>query len=101
MNFRRLPLAAQSSVIKGQAVDMVTIYKSLSTMIDGCLKFDFNTYDIMLCKKGHQHLSCLRKLSKFKIDKTLTNLIKSDILFSVVCWYGNLGMKEKNTLAKM
>ena len=59
-----------------------------------------------MCKKGQQRLYCLRKLSKFSVDKTLMKLfysayIESVISFSIICWYGNLCIKDKNSLGKI
>ena len=83
---------------------MVSNYKYLGTMIDNQLKFDANTE--MLCKKGQQRLFCLRKLAKFQVDKTLMSLfyrsyIESVLSFSIVCWYGNLGLQHRNSLDKI
>ena len=101
IDFRLSAPATESSVINGQAVEMVTTYKYLGTIIDNRLKFDSNTE--MLCKKGQQRLFCLRKLAKFQVDKSLMILfyrafVESVISFSIICWYGNLGIKQKNAL---
>ena len=68
------------------------------------LKFDENTD--MLCKKGQQRLYCLRKLARFNVDKSLMKLfysayIHSIITFSCICWYGNLAIKDKNSLGRI
>ena len=60
----------------------------------------------MLCKKGQQCLFCLRKLAQFQVDRTLMKLfysafIESVISFSVICWYGNLCTKDKNSLGRI
>ena len=57
----------------------------------------------MLCKKGQQRLFCLRKLAKFQVDKSLMIMfyrafIESVISFAIICWYGNLGIRQKNAL---
>ena len=101
IDFRLSAPATQISVINGQPVELVTTYKYLGTIIDNRLKFDSNTE--MLCKKGQQRLFCLRKLAKFQVDKSLMILfyrsfIESVISFSIICWYGNLGVKQKNAL---
>ena len=101
IDFRRSEPAHQSTVINGQIVDLVTTYKYLGSIIDNRLKFDVNTE--MLCKKGQQRLFCLRKLAKFQVDKSLMILfyrafIESVISFAVICWYGNLGIVQKNSL---
>ena len=101
IDFRLSAPATQISVINGQPVELVTTYKYLGTIIDNRLKFDSNTE--MLCKKGQQRLFCLRKLAKFQVDKSLMILfyrsfIESVISFSIICWYGNLGVKQKKSL---
>ena len=45
----------------------------------------------------------LRKLAKFQVEKSLMILfyrafIESVISFSVICWFGNLGVRQKNAL---
>ena len=104
IDFTESAAAPQNTVIKGQSVDMVTTYKYLGTIIDNRLKFDANTEE--LCKRGQQRLFCLRKLAKFQIDKTLLTMfysafIESVISFSIICWFGNLDVKEKNALDKI
>ena len=96
--FRRLPLAPKHSVINGQDVESVSSYKYLGTLIDDKLKFDLNTTSV--CKRGQQRLSALRKLAKFQVDKTLMTLfyrafIESILSFSIVCWYGNITIREE------
>ncbi len=59
--------------------------------------------DLIVCKKGHQRLFCLRKLSRFHIDKTMMILfyrafIESVMSFSLVSWFGSLSLKNKNSL---
>ncbi len=101
---RQTPQNIQSSVVNGQTVDIVTNYRYLGTIIDGKLKFDLNS-DI-LYKKGQQRLYCLRKLAKFQVDKTLMKMfysayIESLICFSIICWFGNLCTRDKNSLGKI
>lgn len=104
IDFRRSPPAPQNSVVKGEAVEIVSNYKYLGTVIDNNLKFNCNTE--ALCKKGQQRLFCLRKLARFQIDKSLMSLfysafIESVLSFSIICWYGNLGTREKNALDRI
>ena len=59
-----------------------------------------------MCKKGHQRLHCLRKLSSFNIDKTMMSLfycafIESILTFSLASWFGNISLKNKNSLNKI
>ena len=60
----------------------------------------------MLNKKGQQRLFCLRKVARFNVDRSLMKMfyssyIHSVISFSIVCWFGNLSIKDKNTLGKI
>lgn len=101
IDFRRATSPTLTSTIQGQSVEIVSSYKYLGTIIDDKLKFDENTD--MLCKKGQQRLYCLRKLARFNVDKSLMKLfysayIHSVITFSCICWYGNLAIKDKNSL---
>ena len=103
-DFRCAPPSPKKSVVNGQAVDIVTSYKYLGTIIDHKLKFDLNAD--MMYKKGQQRLYCLRKLAKFNVDKTLMKLfysayIESVISFSIICWYGNLCVRDKNSLGRI
>ena len=59
-----------------------------------------------MCKKGHQRLHCLRKLSYFNIDKTMMSLfycafIESILTFSLASWFGKISLKNKNSLNKI
>lgn len=76
-------------------------YQYLGTIIDSKLNFEENCAAV--CKKGHQWLHCLRKLAFFNIDKTIMTLfyhafIESILSFSLVSWFGNLCLKNKNLL---
>ena len=104
MDFRASPSTAPPSCINGSTVDIVSQYKYLGTIIDEKLKFDANTES--LCKRGQQRLYCLRRLSVFQIDRTIMKMfysafIESAITFSIMCWYGNLSVKTKNSLLRI
>ena len=101
---QEIPPTPQNSVVHGEQVDLVSTYKYLGTTFDNKLKFDVNCQ--MLCKKGQQRLYCLRKLANFQVDKSLMKLfysafIESIISFSIICWYGNLNLKDKNQLNRI
>ncbi len=101
IDFRRPPPVHQCSSILNQPVELVTSYKYLGTIIDNMFKFDMNCE--MLCKKGQQRLYCLRKLARFQVDRSLMKMfynsfIESVTSFSIMCWYGNLAIKNKNSL---
>merc|ERR1712121_123852 len=97
-------MGTQNTTIHGQPVEIVSNYKYLGTIIDGNLKFDLNSD--MLCKKGQQRLFCLRKLARFNVNISLMKLfysayIHSVLSFSIICWYGNLSIKDRNSLGKI
>lgn len=71
-DFRMHALTHDPTTIKGQPVDCVNSYKYLGTVIDSKLTFTKNCE--AACKKGHQRLACLRKLSHFYIDKKMLTL---------------------------
>lgn len=100
-DFRRKVHTHEVTLIKGQAVECVQSYKYLGTIIDS--KLDFNLNCEAVCKRGHQRLSCLRKLSRLNIDRTIMILfyrafIESVLTFSLVAWFGNLALKNRNSL---
>ncbi len=104
IDFRRPSSVPQCSIIHSQPVELVTNYKYLGTIIDNALKFNVNCD--MLCKRGQQCLFCLRKLAKFQVDRSLmkmfySSFIESIISFSIICWYGNLANKDKNSLSRI
>lgn len=69
IDFRTRASLYDTTIIKDQVVDCVESYTYLGTLIDSKLTFEKNCET--LCKKGHQHLFCLRKLSRFHIDKAM------------------------------
>ena len=101
IDFRTRPVNHVTTIIKGEAVDQVENFKYLGIVIDSKLSFELNSK--MVCKKGHQRLSCLRKLAKFHIDRRMLTLfysafIESVLSFSIGVWYGSLSVKNKNSL---
>jgi len=101
IDFRNSASHYDSTVIKDQAVDCVESYKYLGTVIDSKLTFEKHCESV--CKKGHQRLFCLRKFSRFRIDKSMMILfyhafVESVLSFSLVSWFGNLSLKNKNSL---
>ena len=101
IDFRKNANTPELITIKGQAIEQVKSYKYLGTIIDSTLNFKLNCEAV--CRKGHQRLFCLRKLSRFHIDRTMMTLfyrafIESVLTFSLVSWFGNLPVKERNSL---
>ncbi len=50
----------------------VASYRCLGKIIDSKLNFKENCAAV--CKKGHQRLHCLKKLSYIQVDKTMMSL---------------------------
>lgn len=104
IDFRQKVTNTDKTSIYGQEIEMVSEYKYLGSIIDDKLCFDSNTSS--LCKKGQQRLYCLRKLAKFNVDKSLMSLfyrsfIESVVTFSLICWYGSISVKQKNSLSRL
>lgn len=101
IDFRKSTHPSEPTLIKGQTIEYVQSYKYLGTIIDEKLNFEKNCE--ALCKKGHQRLYCLRKLSVFNLDRTIMKMfyhafIESVLSFSTVVWYGHISLKAKNQL---
>lgn len=105
IDFRKKTIQTQEiTSIKGQTVECVESYKYLGMVIDSKLTFGTNCEQV--CKKGHQRLFCLRKLNQFHIDKSIMILfyhafIESILSFALAAWFGNLTLKNKNSLNKI
>lgn len=101
VDFRKHSSVKETISIKGQTVECVDNYKYLGTVIDSKLTFVANCESVY--KKANQRLHCLRKLSFFHIDRKLLTMfyrcfIESVISFSLVSWFSNLSLKNKNSL---
>ena len=99
IDFRKNAKTREPVLIKGQVTKQVQSYKYLRTIIDSALNFKDNCKAVN--RKGHQRLFGLRKLSRFHIDRTMMTLfyhafIESVLAFSLVSWFGNLPLKERN-----
>ncbi len=102
IDFRRSPPASAPTFINGTAVEIVSQYKYLGTVLDDKLTFEANTDYI--CKKAK--LFFLRKLRDFNVDRSLLKMfhlsfIESVLTFAMICWYDNLSMVNKNRLGSI
>lgn len=68
IDFRGDANTLESIMMKGQTTEQAQSYKCLGTIIESVLTFKENC--VAACKKGHQQLFCLWKLSRFHIDRT-------------------------------
>ncbi|XDV11492.1 hypothetical protein PO909_000423 [Leuciscus waleckii] len=92
------------SAIKGHQVEVVTQYKYLGTVFDDKLQFEANT-DIIR-GKALQRMYFLRKLRTFNMDVSFmkmfyTCFIEAVLSFSIICWYGNLNVKNRRKLTSI
>ncbi len=81
------------TVIKGQTVEYAQSYKYLGTITDSKLNFEADCEAV--CKKAHQRLYCLRKLSYFHIDRTITTMFYRVFSFQscLFLWFHGLVMR--------
>ena len=101
IGFRKLSRANELTIIKGQTVECAKNYKYLGIIIDNKLNFEANCEAVP--KKGNQRLCCLRKLSSLHIDSKMLTMvylcfIESVISFSLLSWFSNLCLENKNSL---
>lgn len=101
IDFRRNTHMHEDTLIKGQTMEAVQSFNYLGTVINDKLNFVAN-YEAV-CKKGQQHLHCLRKLLHFHIDRTIMTMfycafIELFLSFSLMSWFGHVSLKEKNAL---
>jgi len=104
IDLRRNQTDLKRTTIKEQEVDVVEAYKYLGCVIDNKLNFNVNVE--MICRRGQKRLYCLRRWSKFKVDRTFMILfyksyIESVLTFSMLCCYGSLGVKAKTALVRI
>ena len=90
--------------INGQNIEIVHSYKYLGTTIDDKIRWDDNTMN--LYKKGQQRLYFLRKLNALHIDRNILfvfhdSFVKSVMTFGLVCWWGNLSVKNREKLNRI
>ena len=79
-------------------------YKYLGTTIDDKLRWNDNT--INLYKKGQHRLYFLRKLNALHIDRNILfvfhgSFVKGVMTFGLVCWWGNLSVKNREKLNRI
>ncbi|XP_070180310.1 muscarinic acetylcholine receptor DM1-like [Littorina saxatilis] len=87
--------------INGEAVEQVSSFKFLGTLISEDLKWDGNTKSII--KKCQQRLHFLRQLRKFRMSQQIMAqfyraVVETTLCFSITVWYGSTTEKEKQLL---
>ncbi len=81
IDFRKNPPASAPTFINGTAVEIVSQYKYLGTILDDKLTSEANTDYI--CKKANQRLFFLRRLRDFNVDRSLLKLFYSSFIESI------------------
>lgn len=104
IDFRRNIRCDRETKITSHNVELVKNYKYLGTILDSSLSFEANCEAV--CKKGHQRLFCLGRLSHFHIGPSMLTLfyrafIEPVLSFSLVAWFGSLTLKDKNRLTQI
>ena len=91
-------------VLNDQHVEEVEELKYLGTFFDSTLSFTKNTEYIF--KKAMQRLYLLRKLNSYGVSEDILetvyrSLIESVLTFDMYTWFGNLGVRNRNTLSRI
>ena len=103
IDFRRNGADHENVIIHNQVIEQVDSYKYLGTVIDDKLSWRANVQSVY--KKANKRLFFLRKLKSFHIDATILTLfynsvIKSVLLFNIICSFGNLSKQDKKKLER-
>ena len=90
--------------IGDKEVEQVDSFRYLGLTIDKKLTFDDHVKNVH--RSCQSRLYLLRQLRSFRIDKkimkvTYETLIESLLTYCCMCYYGNLSLKNKNTLIKV
>jgi hypothetical protein len=104
IDLRARPTCYYPVHVKDTAVDIVSEYKYLGTIVDNKLKWSENTNSVY--KKGQQRLYFLRKLRSFNVNNTILELFYSSVVQSVICasmicWWNNLTVVNKTKLERV
>ena len=90
--------------ICGKEVEIVDSFRYLGLTIDKKLTFDNHIKNVS--KSCQSRLYILRQLRSFRIDKNILKVsyetqIESLLTYCCICFYGNLSLKNKNTLIRI
>ena len=104
IDFRKHSDPLNPVTINGETVERVSEYKYLGTIIDDKRNFESNTASIN--KKCSSRIYLLQKLRNLDVNKSILQLfyrcfIESVCCFSLLSWYGNLDLKQKNVLERV
>ena len=104
IDFRNRESSVKPVYVNDTAVEIVSEYKYLGTIIDDKLNWNINTENVY--KKCQQRLHFLRKLRSFGVDVKLlklfyTSFVQSVWSFGMQCWYNSLSLQNKNKIIKI
>ena len=104
VDYRRDPPAHQPLVVKGEAVEIVSQYKYLGTILDD--KLDWSEQATAMLKRGNQRLFFLKKLKAFHVCPKLLELfyratVESVLTFNSLCFFGSMKEHDKARLEKI
>lgn len=104
IDFRVNKSPKEPVVIENSAIEVVSEYKYLGTIIDDKLSWNQNTDRIY--GRGQQRLHFLRKLRSFGASISTMHLfytmfIQSILSFSGPCWIGALSLRNRNKINKV
>jgi len=97
-------ISVNELVIGGEAVERVSEYKYLGTVIDKKMNFDANTAAIV--KRCNQRMFCMYRLRSFQVSQETLQIfyrsfIESVLTFSFLCWFGTLSVTNKSKLNRI
>ena len=104
IDFRNRETSVKPVYVNDTAVEIVSEYKYLGTIIDDRLNWNKNTENVY--KKCQQRLHFLRKLRSFDVDIKLLKLfyisfVQSVWSFGLQCWYNSLSLQNKYKMIKI
>ena len=103
-DFRKLQYGPPTLSINGEVVERVDSYSYLGVDISNQLDWSLHTKRIQ--KKCCQRNYFVRKLRKFNVCQTITNLfykstVQSVLCYCLICWGGGLSVKNRVLLDRM
>ena len=104
IDFRKVQYDPPTLSINGEVVERVDSYSYLGVEISNQLDWSLNTKRIQ--KKCCQRNYFVRKLRKFNVCQTITNLfykssVQSVLCYCLICWGGSLSVKNRVLLDRI
>ena len=101
IDFRKNQRCPKPVYIKGEAVERVDTYKYLGVVFDSKLNWKENINYVL--KKANSKMYCMRNLRSFGVNSDMlvtfyNAVICSIIMFSSVCWGGNISKLDRGRM---